>query len=435
MIALLLATLLQAPDDLATFLDALEKDRAKGVAAQELLKRIDAWAAGKPEDVLAQLAWNRTTLAASDRLETLFIDGLKKRIGKEVKLGPSSGILREVKSDRLILGVAGGTIDVMLSTVTPEVRLNDLKKESLLPKSSLQEALFLFAAVGKTAPALAMARALKDSASKDAAFAAFAGKVLQDIDRGLAKGPLLKVAEDLAATWAKEEETLGASGGALRKRLDGDIATRLFGEAEKLLPTNRPSARRHLDLVSILARDPAVLKEARAKKWKYLASGEWHAIPLEAIVNEEVVLSDSKIVLEMKEKNSWSDFMIKEVTVPWEEVSGVRMKFRPGTTKFVHFRLISDDEETQHTLSLVVNEAWAWYAKRTPSDQKTTPIRPTELTKKAEYELRAESEGKSWKFFVDKLWVNTFDFAGPKSIRLLADSGKAEMTTFEIRKK
>ena len=45
MLALLLALLLQAPDDLAAFLASLEKDRQKGATNEALLKKIDEWSA------------------------------------------------------------------------------------------------------------------------------------------------------------------------------------------------------------------------------------------------------------------------------------------------------------------------------------------------------------------------------------------------------
>src|SRR5688572_5359198 len=129
MIAILLSVLLQAPADLSAFLASIEKDRAAGATPEALVQKIDAWAQGKSDAVRARLAWNRALHQATARVDALFMDGLKQRVGKQVTIGRSSGVLKEVKADRIVLGVPGGSMEVELSSIAFDVRLADVKKQ------------------------------------------------------------------------------------------------------------------------------------------------------------------------------------------------------------------------------------------------------------------------------------------------------------------
>ena len=274
MTIILLLALLQTPDDLPGFLAQLEQERAKGATPAELLEKLDAWAQGKPAEVQARIAWNRALIETTARLDAVFVESLQRRVGKAVTFGRISGTVREVKKDRVVLGVSGGQVDVEFKSIPHDVRIADLKKERFLPENSLEEAVFRFAG-GKSQAALVQARALAESSSKQRALDAFAGFALQQCDADLAAGKVQKVAEDLVATWAKEADLVEASDGALEK--------------------DRKGAKKLLELAAALCKAPEVAKQISDRRWGVLERGEWQALPVATLTFAGGTVDGSKI--------------------------------------------------------------------------------------------------------------------------------------------
>jgi hypothetical protein len=438
MTLVMLLALLQAPDDLPGFLAQLEKDRAKGASSAELLAALESWAEGKPAEIRARIAWNRTHLETTARLDAVFVESLQRRVGKPVAFGRISGTVREVKKDRMILGVTGGQIEVEFTSIPVDVRIDDLKKERFLPENSLEEAVFRFAG-GKTQPALTQARALAESSAKQRALEAFAGFVLQECDRGLAAGKVQKVAEDFGATWAKEADVMGASDGALGKFIEGTLAPRLISEADAVLAKDRKGAKKLLELAAGLCKAPEIASQISERRWGVLEKGEWLNLPLSSMSFGEGKLDGSKVVWEDKpdEKGYPTGIKCSALPVPWEEISGVRARVRPGATVFADIRIgrgeFSYSAGVQCKDAIAFATRFAGQAKPVPLSKEAKPVG----TKK-EYEFRVEWSGKKWSFFVDKTELCTIDLAGDEtasSVEFVIKDGKAELTSLQVRKK
>ncbi len=436
MTALLLLAFLQAPDDLAGFLAGLEKERAKGATSEDLLKKLDAWAQGKPADVAVRIGWNRGLLEATIKIDELFVEGLKRRVGKPVKLGPHSGTIKEVKADRLVLGVHGGMVEIRFSEVAYDVRLEDIKKENLLPAKSVEEAIFRFAG-GRSIAALATARALPEGDDRDRALAAMAGWVLQEIDRTLAAGPTLKAAEEFGTTWAKQPELVAAADGAIRKYIDTVLAPKLVDEADAILEKDRKGARKHLEVAASMCKAEEIAQKISERRWAVLDKNEWMRIPLESLSAMGGKLEGSKIAWEDEEKGMEraATLQVGSLPVSWEEISGVRAKIKPGNCTHVDLRLGVGDPAINHSMTYQAAEPLIFHVKfeERGKEGKTSP--PKKITKKADYEFKAERAGNRWKFFIDMTELNTADGGDAVSIVFVVNDGKAELLSLELRKK
>lgn len=434
---LLLLTLLQSPDELAEFLAALEKERAGGAAAETLLQKIDAWAQGKPAETTARLAWNRGSLESTLRINSLFVEGLKRRIGKEVILGRSKGILREVKSDRIVLGITGGTIDLELSVIPFDVRLDDVKKEGLLPAKSVEEAIYRFSE-NRSVPGMAAARALPEGEARNKALAAIAGWVLQEADRGLAAGATLKVAEELAARWAKEKDLLAAADGAIRTFIDATLGKKLLAEAEALLEKDRKGARKLLDLAAALCRAEEIVKAVAERRWDYLEKGEWMKIALDSFEQSGGKLKGGALFWEdtSKEKRSVAGMSIEELPIAWEDISGVRAKVKPKSAELIDMRFEFGEPRRVHSVVVAPDDKWGYHVHYQGAESKVAAGSTRTVDKKAEYELVAQWDAKKWKLTVSGTEIDTFTEAGvPNELGFSVCKGGAELVSLEIRKK
>lgn len=437
--AFLLALALVALQDLAGFLDSLEKDRAKGVSSEELLKKLDAWAAGKPEEMVARLAWNRGLFEATIRMDALFVEGLKKRIGKPVTLGKSSGVIKDVKPDRVVLTVAGGTIELMFNSISFDVRLEDIKKQELLPARSAEEAIFRFAA-GKSVAAMGTARAIPPGADQDRALAAIAGWVLQQTDRAIAAGPYLKAVEEFAASWAKEADLVAAGGGAIRKFIDTDLAPKLVEQADAILEKDRKEARKMLDLAASLCKADEIAQKVAERRWSVLDKGEWMSIPLEAVMHSGGELKGKAIAYEdtAEEKDKVTGLRITSLPVSWEEISGIKARVKPGKTDHIDMRFVWDKPPEAHNVAVQIKDGlgghWHFVQGKEP---KMGAGSTRKVAKKTEYEFVAQWEGKKWKFSVAGTEIDSFQVDGgdPKELGFIASDGNAELLSLQVRKK
>ena len=436
MALLILLALLQDPETLPDFLAALEKDRAKGATPVELLKKLDAWSKEKPPEILERLAWNRALLETTIRVDLLFVDGLKPRVGKEITLGRYTGTLREVKKDRLIMAVGGGQIEMEFAKITPDVFIDDLKRVKLLAAKSLEEAIYRFAM--KPSPgAMAVAHALPDVAEKGRALAAVAGWVLQEADRNLAAGGAMKAAEPLSSLWAKEPGLVEAAGGAIRKFIDRDLSPKLIAAADANLQKDRATARRILEMTAGLCRSAILSKQVTEKLWTVMESGEWMKVPLEALVRVGGSLEGSKVVWEDLAKGSSAAAMIDCAFLPvaWAHVSGLRAKIRPGNARYVDLRLGWGDPMKFHAAAYQHNGPGVFYVYYPGLESPGKSSSAKEIARKAEYEFRAEAEGRKWKFSVDAVTLQEADADGPPGkLQLITDEGKSELTSLEVRK-
>jgi hypothetical protein len=432
MIAILLAVLLQSPADLAAFLASIEKDRAAGATAEALVQKIDAWAQGKPDAVRARLAWNRALHQATARVDALFMEGLKQRVGKQVAIGRSSGVLKEVKADRIVLGVPGGTMEVELSSIAFDVRLADVKKQELLPARNAEEAIFRFAA-GRAISAIEAAKALP-AEDQARALGAMAGWVLQEAD----KSPLLKTAEDFAATWSKHPELLAAGGGVLRAFIDADLAPKLVDESDAVLAQDRKTARKLLDLAASLCKADEIVKKVSERRWSVLEKGEWMSIPLDTLKFDEGVLKGTAVAFEDKnpEKEKVSGLGLESAGIPWEEIAGVRCQIKPIKGDHIDMRFKFGDAR-QISIAIGLKDGIAFCVQYDDAKAKGT-AEPKKVSKKgAAYELTAAWEGKKWKFSVGGTEIETIyaPAAVPDRMSFVANNGAAELLSLHIRKK
>ncbi|HEY3226287.1 MAG TPA: hypothetical protein VGK61_04740 [Planctomycetota bacterium] len=436
--ALLLALiLLQAPDDLGKFLADLEKERAKGAPPAELLKKLELWSQGRPPDTLARLAWNRALLETTVRIDTLFLEGLQRRVGKPVSLGRNSGTIREVKKDRLILIVPGGQIEVEFSSIPPDVRIDDLKKEKLLPEKSFEEAVFRFSG-SRTPAAMSFARALTDDSEKARALAAVAGCVLQAADRTLAAGGPVKTAEELAATWSKHADLVEAADGAVRNFLDTVLGPKLVAEADAVLAKDRKAARRILEMAAGLCRSPEIAKEISDRRWSVLEKGEWMKLPLESLAKKGGTLDGTKLAWQDDNPGMESAESIDfdALPVPWDQISGIRAKVRPGTATHVDMRLGFGVPARYHSAVFQAKEPLVFYSYMAGRQEPGKASPGKSIAKKPEYELRAEGAGSRWRFSVDatELQVVELDDA-PSQLLFVINDGRSELISLDVRKK
>lgn len=435
MITILLLALLQAPDELPTFLATLEKDRAKGATNEVLLKKIDEWSQGKPEDVLARIAWNRALIESTIRINALFVEGLKKRIGKQVTVGRSTGLLKEVKADRVVIAVPGGTMEVEFAAVPFDARLDDIKKEGLLPATSAEEAVFRFAG-GKSVPAMSTALALAGD-DRDRALAAIAGWVLQETDKAFAAGFSTKAAEDFAATWAKQADLMNAAGGALRKFVDTVLAPNLVEQADAVLEKDRKEARKLLDLAASLCRADDIVAKVSERRWNVLDKNEWMRIPLESLNTRGGTLEGTKMVWEDTEMggDKGESIEVKSLTVSWEETSGIRARIKPGTAKYVAMRVGLDSPSAYHSVNFQAAEPMVFHTLYADRGAEGKNSGGKKIGKKADYDFRAEHNGKRWRFTVDAVEVYTGEGSDPSILFFVVGDGKAELLSLEVRKK
>ena len=432
--SLALLAILQAPDDLVAFLASLEKDKS---TLQQKLEKIDAWSTGKSEDVLARLAWNKGLTESAIRIDALFVEGLKKRVGKQVTFGRTTGVLKEVKPDRVVLGVAGGTIDLEFAAIAHDVRLEDIKKEGLLPAQSAEEAIFRFAGT-KSVAALATALALPAGNDRERAFAAIAGWALQETDKALAAGPTVKAAENFAATWGKQAELLAAADGALRKFVDVTLGPKLVEEADAVLEKDRKEARKLLDLASALCKADDIREKVSERRWAVMDKGEWMAIPLDAISEDGGELKGSALAYEdtNEEKEKLTGLRIKSLGVGWDEISGVKARVKPIKGDIIDMRFSFTDPAEEHSVAVHIKEGMGWRGHFVAGKEPKIGAGSTrKVPKKADYEFIAQWEGKKWKYSVGATEIDTFQAGEPKELYFFASDGNAELLSLQIRKK
>ena len=437
MTILLLIGLLQAPDDLRAFLASLEK--IKGATPAQLIEKIDAWSSGKPEEVLARIAWNRTLLESTIKIDGLFVEGLNKRLGQKVTLGRSTGTLKEVKPDRVVLAVSGGTIELEFTQIAYEVRLEDIKKQGLLPDKSAAEAIFRFAA-GKSATSMAAALGLAAGEDRDKAFAAIAGWALQETDAALAAGPLLKAAENFAATWGKQPEVIAAGGGAVRKFIDATLAPKLVDEADAILEKDRPGARKLLDLAASLCKAQEIADKVSERRWSVLDKGEWMALSLESISIDGGEVKGKAIFYEdteKEEKGRVTGLRVSSLGISWDEISGVRAKVKPGKGELFDMRLSFNKRKIIHSMVVQPKEGFGYRVTfEAGKDSKVGAGSTRKVPKKTDYDFQATWEGKKWKYSISGTDIDTFDIADtPDELMFIASDGTAELLGLQIRKK
>jgi len=434
---LLALILLQAPDDLGKFLADLERERGRGVAPAELLKKVELWAQGRPADALDRLAWNRVLLEATVRVDTLFLEGLQGRVGKPVALGRHTGTLRELKKDRLVLEVPGGKVEIEFSAIAPDVRIDDLKREKLLPDKSLEEAVFRFA-VNRVPASMTFARALPEESDRLRALAAFAGWALQEGDRLLATGGPVRAAEEFAAVWAKHADLVEAGGGAIRKFLETVIGPKLVVEADAVLAKDRKGARRILELAAGLCRKPELAKGIFDRRWNLMEKGEWMKLLLEGLTPTGGKIDGTKIAWQDDEPGMevGGTLDLGDLPLPWDQITGFRAKIRPGTTRYVDLRLGIGVPARFHSACFQTKGPSVFYVYYPGRGESGKGGEVKSIAKKAEYEFRAETTGSKWRFWVDttELHAEESDDTATKLI-FVNDDGKSELISLEVRKK
>src|SRR5262245_31842767 len=432
MLTLLVALLLQSPDTFAAFLATLEEARTKGATHEELIKKIDEWSRGKPDEIVARVAWDRALIEASIRMDALLADGLKRRIGQSVTFGKTAGIVREVKADRVVLGMSTGSVEVRYWSLPFDARVEDIKRQGLLPEKSSEEAIFRFAAA-RTVAALAPARAIPAVEPRYRTLSAIAGAVLQDADRGLAGGSTLKVAEDFAANWSKQDDLLAAGNEAIRKFIDGTLGPKMAAEIETTFEKDRKAARRLVDLGTSLCKEAEILSKIGERRWDVLDKGEWMSIPFDSVMQNGGTTKDK--ALEFEDTNEAEDRVtgleITAIPVSWSEVAGVRARLKPVKGDVLDMRLTVGKPAKAYSVAINLKELYArtvkFEEKKPPETGKgsTRKVAP----KKGEVELAIQWEGKKWKFFAAGTELDTMEVAEePHSILFLASQGSAELT-------
>jgi len=432
---ILILALLQAPDDLATFLAGLDKERAEGAAPVELLKKIDAWAKDRPAETQARLAWNRAFLESIARANQARVEWLTRRLGKPVTLGKTNGTLREVKPDRAILDTPGGPVEFMFSSLAPETGLGDFKKEGLWPPQSFEEAILTFAS-GKSAPAMRVARSLDNMSGRARALAAFVGWELQSADRGLTEGKIQNVAEELAGAWTKHEDLMEAEMGALHHFVETEFLRRLFQEVDRIGAKDRKGGRKLLDLVPSLTKTRDVLQSLNGRLWTLVERGQWHPIDLEYLPSENAKLAGSKLVLEDKANGKeTTSFEIRQLSMPWNEISGFRVRIRPVSVAYLELRF-GYGPARYHIIALETKGPTAFYDHADGLDKKGPRGDPKSIGRRPEYEFRVEAMNGDWKLFADSQILNTVKVdSDPSLIPFDYLNGKFELISIDVRKK
>jgi hypothetical protein len=429
MIALFVVAFLQAPQDLNGFLAQLEKDRVEGVAIAELLKRVETWAKSKPPEIQARLAWNRELLKATIWINALRKEWLGRRVGQSVTLGKTTGVVKEVKAESVVLESG----EVAFHALGPEDGLAEIKAEKLVPAPTVEEAVLLFAA-GKTDAALAIARAFSSVLDRSRDLRAFVGWTIQAADRFLAEGNLPRVIEFLAA-WTKHEDLMETADGILRVFVHDVVLARLSAEVEKA--ADRKEARRLIDLIPALSKSKEAQARARALRFILLESNQWHPINFDDLnVGGDYDLKDGKII--------WKDPTPGEVTasltipkfpVSWDKISGVRIKFRPDAD-YLDFRLGFGDPVKFFLISVFPKEGKCVPGIQSQRGGKMEPDATKKVPSKPEYVLRFEAGKPNWKAYVDAQEVKMFSAPGPPSeILLNVNEGKCELASLELRRK
>jgi hypothetical protein len=432
MFALLVVALLQAPQDLNGFLAEIEKDRAQGVATAELLKRVETWAKSKPPEIQARIAWNRELLKA-----TIWINGLRKewlgrRVGQSVTLGKTSGVMKEVRAESVVLESG----EVAFHALGPEDGLAEIKAEKLVSAPTVEEAILLFAA-GKTDAALAIARAFPSVLDRSRDLRAFIGWAIQAADRLIAEGKPVRAAEFLAAGWTKHQDLVEAADGALNEYVHAVLLARVYDEADKVIKKDRKEARRILDLVTALSKSREVADKVHALRFEMLDSNQWHPILLENVqlgVNAE--FKDGKIGwADPAEGEPVASLEMGRLPFPWDHVSGVRAKIRHDAV-YVDLRLGFDNPPQYFIVSVFPKDGKSIPGFQRKRGEKLESDPAKKVPTKAEYVLRFESGKPYWKVYVDSLEVKMFKAPGdPSEVFLVVNDGKCDLLSLELRRK
>ncbi|HEU4338571.1 MAG TPA: hypothetical protein VFS19_00765, partial [Planctomycetota bacterium] len=335
--------------------------------------------------------------------------------------------------------VPGGTIDLEFASIAFDVRLDDIKKQGLLPEKSAAEAVCRFAS-GKSAASMAAALGLAAGADRDKTFAAIAGWALQETDAALAAGPLLKAAEGFAATWGKQAEVIAAGGGALRKFIDGTLAPKLVDEADAIVEKDRKEARKLLDLAASLCKAQEIADKVSERRWSVLDKGEWMALPLESLSCEGGEFKGKSIFYEdteKEEKNRVTGLTFTGLPVGWDEISGVRAKVKPGKGDLFDMRFSFNKRKITHSMVVQPKDGMGYRVMFEPGkESKVGAGSSRKVAKKAEYEFTATWEGKKWKYAVSGTDIDTFDIADtPDELTFIAGDGTAELTSLHVRRK
>jgi hypothetical protein len=437
MLTILMLTILQAPDDLAGFLAALEKDREKGATCEELLKKIDAWAAGKPRETQARLAWNRELLQSTLWVDALRRDWLTRHVGERVTLANSTGIVKEVKAASVVLDTLDGAKEVHFRTLGPEDGLAEIKNEKLQAGPAPEEAVLRFAA-GKIDAALALARAFESVIPRSRALRAFVGWALQSADRFVAEGKPVRAAEFLAAGWTKHVDLMEAGDGALHHFVHTDLLQRLYDEADKLAPKDRKEARRILDLVPTLSKSKEVLAKVHGLRFTLLDSNQWYPILLEEQkFRGDGEYKDGKIGWEdtIKGADLTSTLALEDLPFPWDQVSGVRARLRHAAD-YIDMRLGFGATPKYQLVCVFPKEGKSLCGTIEGRGGKIVQDTRAKAPTKPEYLLRFEQGKDFWKIFVDAQEVKLFKpEGGPVDLLLVVNEGKCELMGLEFRRK
>ena len=437
MIALLLATLLQVPDDLAGFLDALEKDRVAGAAPTDLVKRIDEWSKKRSPETLSRLAWNRELLLATEWANGLRRAWLGKKVGARVTFGKVGGIVSEVKSDRFLLQGDGGPTVVLFATLAPEDGLAEMKADKMWDEATPDEAILHFAA-GKAELGLTQARAIESALSKGRALRAFVGWALQAADRHLAEGKPVRAAEFLAAGWTKHDDLMEAGDGALHRFVRDVLLDRLYPVAEQAADKDRKEARRILDLIPALSNSGEVRAKVHAMRFLAIDSNQWHPLLLEeAKFTGNGEFKDGAL--------GWNDptagptismLRLRDLPIAWDKVSGVRAKMRHASAYF-DMRVGFGDPAKFYIVAVHPkdNKIVTAYLDKEGGTPETDGGK--KVATKPEYLLRLESGKPYWKLYVDNIEARMFKdpAADPSAIEFAVNEGKCEILNLEVRRK
>ncbi|HZN63131.1 MAG TPA: hypothetical protein VFC90_12060, partial [Planctomycetota bacterium] len=361
------------------------------------------------------------------------------RIGKQVTLQRSTGVVKDVKGDRVVLTVAGGTIELKFSEIAYDVRLDDIKKEGLLPAKSAEEAVFRFAG-GKSVAALATARGLPAGDDQSRALGAIAGWVLQEIDKSLAAGPTVKAAEELAAGWAKQADLVAAGNGSIRKFIDAVLAPKLVEEADALVEKDRKQARKLLDLAASLCKSDDIAAKVAERRWAVLDKGEWMALSLDALAYDGGELKGKVLAYEdteKTEKNKVTGLRITSLGISWDEISGIRARVKPGKTDMFDMRVIFGKGRESHSVVVQPNEGMGYRVHfQEGKEPKVGAGSSRKVPKKADYEFTAQWEGKKWKVSVSGTEIDSFEMAeDPMELMFIASDGSAELLGLQVRRK
>ena len=440
MITILFLALLQAPDDLPSFLAALETDRAQGTAAGELVKRIDAWSKNRPKEIQERLAWNREFLLAAIWADKLRHAWLTKRVGQSVTLGKSTGVVKEAKADRVILDVEGKPAEILFSTLPPEEGLAEIRKEKLLETPAVEEAI-LRLADGKVDAALSLARSFESVLDRSRIFRPFVGWALQAADRSLAEGKPFRAAEFLAAGWTKHEDLMEAADGALHRFVHGVLIERLYKDAEQIAEKDRKEARRIFDVILSLSKSGEVKARVHAMRFLTIDSNQWHPLLLDEVKfggNGE--FKDGAL--------TWSDpspgpelsaLKLRDLPIAWDKVSGVRVKIRQAAA-YVDMRVGFGDPAKFYLVSVLAKDAKdskaiGGFLEKADGKAESDPGK--RIANKPEYLLRLESGKPYWKLYVDNVEAKLFKdpAAEASAIEFAVNNGKCDILTLEIRRK